>query len=91
MTRIKYLLFNLTNFCVIVIFLTKLLVSVVSIALMFLTNSSYTVFSTTLFFTTSRSLLKSVGVVSILSISDLSISGFKLAISISINQYLLLL
>ena len=59
-------------------FYTKLLVSVVRIALTSLINSSYKVFLTTPFFTTSFCLLKSTGVVSILPLSNLSISDFNL-------------
>ena len=46
--------------------------------LTFLTNSSFTVFLTKSFFTTSFSLLKSTGVVSNLPIPNLSILPFKL-------------
>ena len=49
-----------------------------SVALTFLTNSSYTVFLTTSLFTTSLSLLKSTGVVSHLPISNLCTLLFKL-------------
>ena len=68
---------NFTKYCVIVSFLTKLLVSVIRIALRILTNSSYTVFLTASFFTTSLRLLKSIGVVSNLPISNSSISDFQ--------------
>ena len=61
-------------------FLTKLLVSVVWIAVTLLTNSSYTSFVSTSFFTTSLSLPKSIGAVSNSSISHLSISDFKLTV-----------
>ena len=52
-------------------FLTKSLVSVVLIALTFLTNSSYSAFSTTSVFTTSFSLLKSTGAGNYFSTSNL--------------------
>ena len=55
---------------------TKSLESILST---FATNSSYTVFLTTLFFTTSLSLLKSTGTGANLSMSNLSTSVFKLA------------
>ena len=42
------------------------------------TNLSYTVFLTISFFTTSLSLLKSTGTGTNLSVSDLSVSAFKL-------------
>ena len=51
----------------------------VSILFTLLTNLSYTSFLTTLFFTTSLSLLKSTGTGANLSISNLSTSVFKLA------------
>ena len=53
--------------------------SLVSIAFTLATNLSYTVFLTTSFFTTPLSLLKSTGTGTNLSISNLSISAFKLA------------
>ena len=53
-------------------FLTKLLASVVLIALTLLTNSSSLVFLTTLFYTASLSLHKSIGVVFNLPISNLT-------------------
>ena len=53
--------------------------SLVSILSTFATNLSYTVFLTTLFFTTSLSLLKSTGTGANLSMSNLSTSVFKLA------------
>ena len=59
-------------------FLIKSLVSTVWIALTFLINSWYTILLTTSFFTTLLCLPKSIGVVSICSISNLSASGFKL-------------
>ena len=51
----------------------------VSIRFTLRTNLSYTVFLTTSFFTASVSLLKSAGNGTNLSISNLSISAFKLA------------
>ena len=51
----------------------------VSMALPFLTNSSYTIFLTTLFFTISLCLLKITGVIFDSSTSNLSISDFNLA------------
>ena len=74
MIMISNFLFNFTNFSVIIIFLTKSLVSVVLVA-----SSSYTMFVTTSFFTASLRLLKSTRVVSNLSISNVSISDFNLA------------
>ena len=70
---IRNCLFNFIKFCVIVTFLTK---SPVSIALTFLTNSSYTFFLATFFSATLLSLLNSVPV------SNLSIFDFKLAKSV---------
>ena len=58
------------------VFNTKSLVSILST---FATNLLYTVFLTTSFFTTSLNLLKSTGIVTNLSISNLSTSVFKLA------------
>ena len=71
-------IFNFTNFCVIDSFLTKLLVSVLLILLTFLTNSLYSVFLTTSFFTTLLSLLKSTEAVFNLPVSNLSTLFFKL-------------
>ena len=70
--------FIFTNFSVIFSSLTKLLEAVVSIVLIFLTNSSYSVFSTTSFFTAPLSLLKSTGAGTNLSTSSLSTLFFKL-------------
>ena len=56
-------------------------------ALTFLTNSLYTVFLTTSYFTTLLRLLKLAGIVSNLSISTLSISGFKLAKSTILTSF----
>ena len=58
-------------------FLTKLLVSVVLIALIFLNKSLYSV-SLTTYFTASLSLLKSAGAGTNISTSNLSTSPFKL-------------
>ena len=71
-------IFNFTNFFVIDSFLTKLLVSVLLILLTFLTNSLYSVFLTTSFFTTLLSLLKSTEAVFNLPVSNLSTLFFKL-------------
>ena len=60
------------------VFVTKLLVSLVWIALTVLTNSPYSVFLTTSIFTTLLSLLKSTGAVSNFSISNLFTLSFKL-------------
>ena len=54
--------YNFINFRVIVNLLTKSLVSLVSIVLTFLTNSSYSVFLTTLVFTALFSLLESTSI-----------------------------
>lgn len=59
-------------------FLTKSLVSLVYIALTFLISSSYEVFLTTSSFATLLSLLKLTGLAPSLSISNLSISSFRL-------------
>ena len=59
-------------------FLTKLLVSVVWIALTFLTNSFYSAFLTTSSFTTSLNLLKSLETGNTSSTSNLSTLVFKL-------------
>ena len=75
MIMIKYLLFN---FCVIVSFF-YLSTSISCLNRTFLTNSSYKVFLTIPVFTASLRLLKSTGVVSNSSISNLSIFNFKLA------------
>ena len=72
MMIISNFLFNFINFCVVVSLLTKSLVSVVLILLTLLTNSLYSVFLTTSFFTTLLSLLKSIGVVCYSPISNLS-------------------
>ena len=79
MIMISNFLFNFTNFCAIVDFLTKLVVSVVLIALTFLTNSSYTSFLTTYLPTTSLNFFKSTGRASNLPISNLSIFNSELA------------
>ena len=84
---IIYFIFNITNFSVIITFLTNLPVSVVLILLNFLTNSSFLLtylvylvsnvplsnLSTLLF-----KLLKPLGTFFNLSISNLSTSDFKL-------------
>ena len=72
----RYFLFNLVNFRVMFSFLTNLLRS---IALTFVTNSSYTPFLTTSFSTKLPKLLKSVETVFSLLLSCLSTSAFKLA------------
>ena len=59
-------------------FLTKPLPSVVFLLLTFLSNSLYSVFLATSFFTVSLSLFKSTGVVSNFPISNLSTLLFKL-------------
>ena len=59
-----------------IVFKTNL---VISILFTLATNLSYTVFLTILFFTKSLSLLESTGIGTNLSISNLSISAFKLA------------
>ena len=58
------------------VFKTK---SLVSVLFTFAANLSYTAFLTTLFFTTSLNLLKSTGIGTNLSMSNLSTSVFKLA------------
>ena len=75
---IMIIYFIVINFCVLVSFLTKLLVSVVLILLAFLTNLLCSVFLTTSFFITSVSLLKSTEKGINLSTSNLSILISKL-------------
>ena len=58
------------------VLLTKFVASILSA---FMTNLLYSVFLTTLFFTTSDNVLKSTGTSTSLSIFDLSTSVFKLA------------
>ena len=78
MIMIKCFLFNFNNFCVIISFLTKSVVSAVLILLTFSTNSSYSVFLTASFSTKSLRLLKSTGRASKLPISNSSTLLFKL-------------
>ena len=79
MVMIIYFIFSFNNFCcVIVSFLTKLLVSVALILLVLFTNSLYPVFLATSLLTTLLSLLKSTGVVSNFSMSNLFTLLYKL-------------
>ena len=74
----------------IIISISKSLVLVVLILLTFLINSSYSVFLTTSYFTTSLSLLKSRDVVSNSPISNLFILFFKLLKPLgTVYQYLI--
>ena len=72
MIMFKYFLSNFTYFCVIVIFLTKVLVSVVWIALSLLINSSYITSLTACFSTTSVNVFESIRTGFNLSTSNLS-------------------
>ena len=68
----------ISNFCFIVTFLTKSLVSVLLTLLTFLTNLLYSVILATSFFTTLLSLLKSTAIVSTFPTPNLSTFLFEL-------------
>ena len=76
---VRYSLFSIFNFCIIVSFITSIITSIISLnSIKFLTNSLYTVFLKASFSTTLISFPKSAGVFSNLSISNLSGFDFKL-------------